>query len=145
MRRHHRLPGGVPALPSSTPGAALIKFSSSPSAPPAERVRRLSPDDSALATAHQSGVERVFRTADGKLLRELTLSAVYEAVAFAPDSSRVIFGSVLGDTALVGLPRGDLVHRHIEKNPFATGVPITFTWSAQSGSLSSSRAATQPS
>ncbi|MEZ4294666.1 MAG: hypothetical protein R3B70_06795 [Polyangiaceae bacterium] len=94
-----------------------------------------SPDESALATAHQSGVERVFRTADGKLLRELTLSAVYEAVAFAPDSSRVIFGSVLGDTALVGLPRGDLVHRHIEKNPFATAVPITFTWSAQSDRL----------
>lgn len=88
-----------------------------------------SPDDAFLATVHGSGALRLFRIADGKLVRELHLAAVYDAVAFSPDASSVVLGSVLGSTALIGLPQGKIVRADAVPNPFATAVPVRFTWS----------------
>jgi hypothetical protein len=94
-----------------------------------------SPDDAFLATARPGGVERVFRVEDGKLLRELRLLAVYDAVAFSPTAASVVFGSALGSTTLVGLPRGNVVRAEVVPNPYAVAVPIRFAWSRKGDRL----------
>lgn len=102
-----------------------------------------SPDDAFLATTHGTESARVSRTDDGAVLRDVHLAAVYDNLAWSPDSARLVIGSALGSTTLLGFPKADVVRSDTLANPFATGASMSFAWSPASDRFVITRAGTE--